>query len=59
MKVEVEYLQMDDKTFEEFTTLLASIVANYLEEKGLARKLTGGDLNGKEGLLEVHPETHP
>lgn len=51
MKVEVEYLRMDDKTFEEFTTLLASIVANYLEQKGLARKLTGGDLNGKERLL--------
>lgn len=58
MKVEVEYLQMDDKIFEEFTTLLASIVANYLEQKGLARKLTGGDFNGKERLLQVHTEAN-
>lgn len=50
MNVIVKYQQMDEKTFEEFTTLLASIIANYLEQNKLVRKLTGGHSNAKRKL---------
>lgn len=52
MKVEVEFVPLDKESYKIFLHIMNEMLRRYLKERET-------DKNGKERLLQIHPETNP